>query len=185
MIGGVVLAAGGSARFGSPKQLADLGGRPLLQHAVDAMLGVPAIEDVVVVLGANADAIEAAVDPGRARLVLCTDWHRGQAASLRCGLSALCGHAPVVVVLGDGPHVTPELITAVLQRAGDGSARATFDGRPGHPVVLGRSELARAGELAGDAGFRDLLDSARTFEASHLADPHDIDTPQDLEKIKP
>ena len=46
MIGGVVLAAGGASRFGSPKQLAELDGRPLLQHAVDAMLAVPAVDPI-------------------------------------------------------------------------------------------------------------------------------------------
>ena len=66
MIGGVVLAAGGASRFGSPKQLAELDGRPLLQHAVDAMLAVPAIDPVVVVLGAEAERVRAAVDFGEA-----------------------------------------------------------------------------------------------------------------------
>ena len=64
MIGGVVLAAGGASRFGSPKQLAELDERPLLQHAVDAMLAVPAIDPVVVVLGAEAERVRAAVDLG-------------------------------------------------------------------------------------------------------------------------
>ncbi|MEP6954255.1 MAG: nucleotidyltransferase family protein [Solirubrobacteraceae bacterium] len=185
MTGGLVLAAGGSSRFGSPKQLAQLRGRPLLQHAVDAMAAVEAIDDMVVVLGAEAEAIAAAIDLGRGRAVTCANWQQGQAASLRCGLSALAGRAPVVVVLGDEPGVTPEAIAAALHCAGGGSARATYDGRPGHPVVLGPDALARVGELSGDRGFRDLLGGARSFEAGRLADPIDIDTPQDLEKITP
>ena len=74
MIGGVVLAAGGASRFGSPKQLAELDGVPLLQHAVDAMLSVPAIDPVVVVLGAEAAGVRDAVDFGDARPVECADW---------------------------------------------------------------------------------------------------------------
>jgi CTP:molybdopterin cytidylyltransferase MocA len=81
--------------------------------------------------------------------------------------------------------VRPESIVAGLQAAGEGSARATYDGRPGHPVVLGPDALARTAELSGDHGFRDLLSDATPFEAGHLADPTDIDTPQDLEKITP
>ncbi len=185
MIGGLVLAAGGSSRFGSPKQLAELDGKPLLQHAVDAVVAVEAVDDVVVVLGAEAASVASQVAFGRARAVVCPDWQRGQAASVRCGLRALCACSSVVVVLGDEPGVTPEVIAAVLAHAAGGSARATYDGRPGHPVVLGRSELARAGELRGDTGFRDLLGGVRRFEAGHLADPLDIDTPQDLEKITP
>jgi molybdenum cofactor cytidylyltransferase len=185
MTGGLVLAAGGSSRFGSPKQLAELRGRPLLQHALDAIVAVDAIDDVVVLLGSEAEVIAAAVDLRRARAVTCPDWPRGQAASLRCGLAALAGCAPVVVVLGDEPGVTPEAIVAALDCAGGCSARATYAGRPGHPVVLGADALARAGELHGDHGFRDLLGGARTFDAAGLADPIDIDTPQDLEKITP
>ena len=185
MTGGLVLAAGGSSRFGSPKQLAELDGRPLLQHVVDAMVAVEAVNDVVVVLGADAAAVTARIAFGRARAVVCPDWQRGQAASVRCGLVALAGCSSVVVVLGDEPGVTPEAISAMLACAGGGSARATYAGRPGHPVVLGPDALVRTGELRGDAGFRDLLSDARTFEAGHLADPHDIDTPQDLEKITP
>jgi CTP:molybdopterin cytidylyltransferase MocA len=185
MTGGLVLAAGGSSRFGSPKQLAAVRGRPLLAHAVDAICAVAAVDDVVVVLGAEHESVAAKVAFGRARAVVCPDWQRGQAASVRCGLSALSGCDQVVVVLGDELGVTASIIADVLSAAGGGSARATYAGRPGHPVVLGPDALARAGELAGDRGFRDLLGDARSFEAGHLADPHDIDTPQDLEKMSP
>jgi CTP:molybdopterin cytidylyltransferase MocA len=179
----MVLAAGGSTRFGSPKQLAELEGKPLLQHAVDA-IAAAAVDDLVVVLGAEAPAVTAAVDPLPGRFVLCDDWERGQAASVRCGLSALSACDRVVVTLGDEPGVHASLIDAVLSAAGDGSARAVYDGRPGHPVVLGPDLIARAGELAGDRGFRDLLHDMPTFEAGHLADPRDIDTPQDLEEMR-
>ena len=185
MTGGLVLAAGGSTRFGSPKQLARLAGKPLLQHAIDAMTAVAEVDDVVVVLGAHAESVASEVALGRARAVVCPDWHRGQAASVRSGLSALSGCDRVAVTLADEPGVPASLIAEVLAAAGDGSARATFGGRPGHPVVLGPDVLARAGELSGDQGFRDLLGDARSFEAGHLADPHDIDTPQDLEKMTP
>jgi CTP:molybdopterin cytidylyltransferase MocA len=185
VIGGLVLAAGGSSRFGSPKQLAELDGRPLLQHAVDAMVRAP-VDAVIVVLGAEHESVASNIALGRARACVCPEWHRGQAASVRCGLSALPACDQVVVTLGDELGVDASLIAAVLSAAqAGGSARATYDGRPGHPVVLGPEMLARAGEIEGDQGFRDLLGDAPTFEAGHLAAPHDIDTPQDLEKITP
>ena len=62
MTGGLVLAAGGSSRFGSPKQLAEVDGRPLLQHAVEAVAAVEAVDDVVVVLGADAESVASKVD---------------------------------------------------------------------------------------------------------------------------
>jgi molybdenum cofactor cytidylyltransferase len=184
VVGGIVLAAGAGRRFGGTKQLAPLHGRPLLEHAVEHLLSVPAVWPVVVVLGHAAADIQAEVDVGDADVVVCADWESGQAASLRCGIAALGRVDAAVVVLGDQPYITPQVIAAVLDHAGDGhdAVRATYDGAPGHPVLLGRALLERAGELEGDAGFRDLLAQARvqTFEAGHLCDPTDIDTREEL-----
>jgi CTP:molybdopterin cytidylyltransferase MocA len=192
LIGGVVLAAGGASRFGSPKQLADLDGVPLLQHAVDAMLAVPAVDDVVVVLGAEAARVRDAVDFGEARVVECADWQEGMAASLRCGVEAIGDREWVLVTLGDQPRVTPQVIAAVLDHAesapvGTAAVRATYDGEGGHPVALGRAILPGVAQLRGDVGARELLGHAtvRTFEAGHLCDPADVDTPQDLEAMRP
>jgi molybdenum cofactor cytidylyltransferase len=184
--GGVILAAGAGRRFGGPKQLAELGGVPLLCHAVRAMLGVPALEPVVVVLGAAAAEIRAGVDLRGTEVVECSGWAEGQAASLRAGVRALGGDVDgAVVTLGDQPFITPQVIAAVLDRAGRGAdaVRATYDGRPGHPVALRRPLLDRVGELSGDVGFRDLLASPRVhaLECGHLCDPADIDTREELE----
>ena len=192
MIGGVVLAAGGASRFGSPKQLAELDGVALLQHAVDAMLAVPAVDPIVVVLGAEASRVRGAVDFGDARTVECADWQEGMAASLRCGVEAVGDCEWVLVTLGDQPRVTPQVIAAVVDHAdsapiGTAAVRATYDGVAGHPVALGRAILPHVAQLRGDVGARELLGDAtvRTFEAAHLCDPGDVDTPQDLEALRP
>ena len=115
--------------------------------------------------------------------VVCPDWEEGQSASLRCGLAALAGADEVLVVLGDQPGLTAAAVDALLAAGGDEDAvRATYGGTPGHPVLLRRPLLARAGELRGDAGFRDLLRDARvrTVEVGHLAAPEDVDAPGDL-----
>jgi CTP:molybdopterin cytidylyltransferase MocA len=88
VIAAVVLAAGSGSRFGGPKQLAELDGVPLLEHALRAVEAVPAIERTVVVLGARADEIRAGVDFGSAEVVVCDSWeearrHRCAAASTR------------------------------------------------------------------------------------------------------
>jgi molybdenum cofactor cytidylyltransferase len=192
LIGGVVLAAGGASRFGSPKQLAELDGLPLLQHAVDAMLAVPAIDPVVVVLGAEAAGVRDAVDFGDAQPVDCADWQEGMAASLRCGVAAVGDCEWVLVTLGDQPRVTPQVIAAVMDHAdsapaGTAAVRAAYDGVAGHPVALARAILPEVAQLRGDVGARELLGHAtvRTFEAAHLCDPGDVDTPQDLEALRP
>jgi CTP:molybdopterin cytidylyltransferase MocA len=190
-VGGLVLAAGAGRRFGGAKQLAELDGVPLLQHAVDAMLAVPAIGPIRVVLGAEADRVRAALDLGTAEAVVCDEWEEGMAASLRCGVRALAGCTWIIVTLGDQPRITPQVIAAVLDRAesaptATAAVRATYDGEPGHPVALGAPLLPRVQELRGDVGARELLAHAvvRTFEVGHLCRPDDVDTPEHLEALR-
>jgi molybdenum cofactor cytidylyltransferase len=191
LIAGLLLAAGGASRFGSPKQLAELDGVPLLQHSVDALLAVPGLQPLVVVLGAQAERVGAAVDFGVARPVVCADWAEGMAASLRCGVEAVGDCDWVVVTLGDQPRMTAAVIAAVVDCAesappGTDAIRAAYDGVPGHPVALGRAMLSDVADLSGDVGARELLTNAtvRTFEAAHLCDPIDVDTPDDLETLR-
>ena len=207
MIAGVVLAAGGASRFGSPKQLAELDGKPLLQHAVDAVLAVPAIDPVVVVLGAAAERVREAVALGAdrpapqqspagrslraAHPVVCPDWAEGMAASLRCGVEAVGDADWVVITLGDQPRVTSNVIAAIADEAaaaapGVDAVRAMYDGVPGHPVALSRAMLPGVAKLRGDVGARELLGSVsvRTFEAGRLCDPVDVDTPEELEGLR-
>jgi CTP:molybdopterin cytidylyltransferase MocA len=182
-VAGLILAAGGGTRFGQrSKLLADLGGRLLLQWAVDAQCAVPELRRVVVVLGAHAEEIGRRVRFGRAETVVCDDWASGQAASLRCGLAALPDAGKVVVTLGDAPLIT----SAVIARfAGEPPrTRATYGGRPGHPVVLGREEAAALMSLTGDRGARDLLRGGAAIEVGHLCSGRDVDTPDDLEEIR-
>jgi molybdenum cofactor cytidylyltransferase len=187
VIAGLVLAAGEASRFGAPKQLAELEGVPLLQHAVDAMLAVPALDRVVVVLGSYAEEVGAAVRFASAEPIVCPDWSAGMAASLRCGVEELAAADWVIVALGDMPGVTPEAIEAVIEGFGDDvdAVRASYGGHDGHPVALSRALLSRVPSLTGDVGARDLLRDARvrSVEALHLARPDDVDTPNDLEAI--
>ena len=178
-----MLAAGAGSRFGAVKQLARYRGRPLLEHALAAVRG---LSPRVVVLGHAAEAVLAGADLQGAEPVVCAAWEEGQAASVRCGVAALGRVDAAVVVLGDQPLLTPEAVQAVAAAAGRGkAARATYGGRPGHPVLLGRTLLDRVGELEGDAGFRGLLDGVRVVpvEVGGLADPTDIDTQEELARL--
>jgi molybdenum cofactor cytidylyltransferase len=175
---GLVLAAGEGRRFGGPKQLARIAGRPLVEHALAALAG---LDRVVVVLGARAEEIRAGADLRGAEVVVCEDWAEGMGASLRRGLAALGEAGEVVVVLADQPFITPEVVARVRIAPG-AAARATYGGAPGHPVVLRRGLLTRAGELRGDAGFRGV--AMTEVECGDLADPRDIDTQADLEVVR-
>jgi nicotine blue oxidoreductase len=132
-IAAVVLAAGAATRFGSPKQR-------LLLPDVLAALRQSSVDDVIVVAGAY--PLEA-----DARVVECADWERGLGASLRCGLEALPAETEAaVVVLGDGPDLSPGAVDRVIEtwRAGVGDVvAASYGGSRGHPVVLGRAAWPR------------------------------------------
>ncbi len=183
MKAGLILAAGGGVRFGDqPKLLADLEGRPVLEHAIRAQCAVAELGQIVVVLGAHAAGILARVDFLHAEPVICEDWREGIAASLRSGVHEIGGAERVIVTLGDQPLVTAEVIARFLDA--EPGTRATYDGRPGHPVVLGPAHLKAIDTLAGDHGARELLDDAPTIECGRLCCGRDIDTPEDLEAIR-
>ncbi len=179
-VGGLVLAAGAGTRFGEgTKQLAPLHGRPLLEHALAAVAG---LTPRVVVLGHAAEEILAVADLQGATPVVAADWAEGQSASLRAGVAALGDVDAAVVVLGDQPRITRAAVDAIAAVAPP--ARATYGGRPGHPVLLDRALLDRAGELRGDTGFRDLLRDVGGVEIGGLADPVDVDTPEELGRLE-
>ncbi len=185
MIAGLILAAGAGTRFGDEsKLLAELDGRPLLEYAVAAQCAVAELEWIVIVLGAHAHEVLERVDLRRAEPVICADWHTGQAASLRCGASALAaaGAGKVIVTLGDEPLLTPALIGRFVDQPG--GSRAVYDGRPGHPVVLGAAQLQALSELTGDRGARSLLHGGPVIECGHLGSGRDVDTTDDLEAIR-
>ena len=184
MIAGIVLAAGAGTRFGGRKQLAPLDGRPLLEHALEAMAAAP-VGRCAVVLGADAEEIRSRVHLHGATAVVCRDWEEGQAASLRAGLAAVRDAAAVVIVLGDQPWISSRAIAAVIAARGDGfdAVRATYGGVPGHPVLIERALFPEVKRLRGDTGARDVLRSAsvRDVPCDGLGDPRDIDVPGDLE----
>jgi molybdenum cofactor cytidylyltransferase len=187
VIGGLVLAAGAATRFGGSKQLADFDGRPLLEHAIRAMVASP-VGRVVVVLGAGAEEVQANVDMHGADALVCDRWAEGQSASLACGLAELSGCEAVVVTLGDQPLISPEAIRRVIAARGRGAAavRATYHGGPGHPVLLERRLFERMRDVSGDHGARNLLLRVRTHEVpcDDLGGGQDVDTPAQLDALR-
>jgi molybdenum cofactor cytidylyltransferase len=155
----VVLAAGASTRFGSPKQ------RVLLEPVLERVRA-SSVDGVVVVLGAHAvDTTVPSVD--------CPNWERGPGASLRCGLEALPPEAEAaVVVLGDGPNLHPEAIDRVIAAWRENTPEivaATYGGTRLHPVLLPRS----AWNEIPDEGARTL--DAVLVSCDDLGPPGDVD----------
>jgi CTP:molybdopterin cytidylyltransferase MocA len=187
VIGGLILAAGKGSRFGGRKQLAELDGRPLLEHAILAMTASP-VGRVVVVLGAGAESVIARVDFHGAEPILCERWEEGQSASLACGLAELSDCEAVVVTLGDLPHLSTNAIRRVIAARGEGieAVRATYSGEPGHPVLLERELIERLRDVTGDHGARNLLLSVSPVEVpcDDLGGGEDVDTPAQLDALR-
>jgi CTP:molybdopterin cytidylyltransferase MocA len=164
MIAAVVLAAGASTRFGSPKQRLLL--EPVLERVRASRAG-----EIVVVLGAY--EVET-----NERVVRCADWERGPGASLRCGLAALAPEVEAaVVVLADGPDLAPAAIDRVVEAWREWREpvlAASYGGVRGHPVLIAREVWPRIP----DDGARSL--GAVLVPCDDLGSPGDVDVADDL-----
>jgi CTP:molybdopterin cytidylyltransferase MocA len=170
----LILAAGAGTRFGDDaKLLADLDGRPVVAHVVEAARRAASVGRIVLVSGAHPLPRFEGV-----AVVECEAWRDGQSASLRCGLEVLGDR--VVVLLGDQPGVTPEAIDRVASQPP--GSRAAYDGRPGHPALLGPEQIEAARDLRGDVGLRAI--EWRLVECGDVADGADIDTQEDLRRSR-
>lgn len=187
MIGGLILAAGEGSRFGGAKQLAELDGRPLLEHSIRAMTASP-VGRVVVVLGAGAENVIARVELHGVEPLVCERWQEGQSVSLAFGLSELSECEAVVVTLGDLPKLSTNAIRRVIASRGEGAeaVRATYAGEPGHPVLLERELFERLRDVSGDHGARNLLLSVspREVACDDLGGGEDVDTPAQLDTLR-
>jgi len=164
--------------MGTPKALVD----DWLVRGID-ILAVAGCSPVIVVLGAAHQQARALLESRHVTVVVATGWSEGLSASLRAGILALPASAPAAVVtLVDLPDVTTSVVRRLLDK-GAGPAtlsRATYDSRPGHPVVLGRTHWP--GILAaahGDLGARAYFDqhAPALVECADLASGQDVDWP--------
>jgi molybdenum cofactor cytidylyltransferase len=183
-VGAVLLAAGAGTRLGRrPKALLELGGVPLILRQLIALSGA-GVDEVVVVLGHHADAVEAAVRQFPITLVRNPSPDDGQASSVRIGLQALSPRLDAVMVaLADQPLIDEQDIVALIsafKKRGDAAMVvprvATADGvpEPGNPVIF--DSALREQWLAGDADL-----ACRNWRQAH---PRiDIDTPEDIERF--
>jgi molybdenum cofactor cytidylyltransferase len=156
---GLVLAAGGSRRMGRPKQLAELAGRPLLEHVLEALAAAP-VDRVVVALGAGAREVAERVDLHGAAPLVVEDWAEGMGHVLARAVAGLGDGAAVVVCLGDQPLVGPRVVAGLVEAWRDGAGpvvAASYGGRVGNPKLFDRQVLPHLRRLRGDTGARDLL----------------------------
>ncbi|MGW3010736.1 nucleotidyltransferase family protein [Streptomyces sp. NPDC001219] len=190
---GLLLAAGGGRRLGGrPKALLDHRGRPLVEHAARALRD-GGCDPVHIVLGAAAASVRERAGLTAYGVSENPDWAQGMGSSLRVGLAALAdsGADAALVSLVDQPGIGAAAVARVVA-AYDGRgalASAAYDGRRGHPVLFGADRWADiAASAEGDRGARDYLrrhaDTLTLVECADIAEPYDIDTPEDLHRLE-
>lgn len=191
----MVLAAGAGRRMGTPKALIRDADGVTWAARTARLLTEAGCSPVVVVVGAAADQVRAELSDEPVEVVEATDWDEGMGASLRAGLTALrsasgvgaparTGVQAAMVVPVDVPGLTSAVLRRVLDRAGeDGLVRATYDGVPGHPVVIGRDHWEGViASARGDLGARGYLreHDVVLVECADVGDGADVDTVGEL-----
>ena len=186
----LVLAAGAATRFGSPKQLARIGGVMMLQKAVSQATEVGG-HAVTVVLGAHAERITPLLRQSPATVEINRHWQEGLASSLRLGVSRLpTGCEGVLVALADQVAVTAfdlRRLVSAWRRQPEWLIAASYDGHTGVPAIFPAWCFSDLSSLRGDAGARAVL-ARHADRCLRLPMPNagiDIDTPEDLLSLEP
>jgi molybdenum cofactor cytidylyltransferase len=194
-IGLMILAAGGSARLGKPKQLLAFRNRSLLRHAAETALA-SVCRPVVVVLGARAERLEVELNGLAVKVVNNPEWASGMGSSIRAGLAALglAGDGPVnvggvVVMLCDQPLISArrldELVAAQSVHA-RGIVAAAYGGTVGVPALFSRAYYGELVGLGAGEGARRLI-LAHPDDVERVPCPEaaiDIDTEADYEQLQ-
>jgi molybdenum cofactor cytidylyltransferase len=186
VIGAVVLAAGAGTRFGGTKQVVEIRGKPLAQHAVDAAVAA-GVDEIVVVVGHDAELVRSRIRlPSIGRFVENPAFASGMATSLAAGLHALDEAREAAIVLAaDQPGITPQHVRSLVEAFAARRSpivRLRFRSGPG-PALLAREVWDEASALQGDTGARELMelrpDLVEEVDVSGDA-PRDVDVPEDL-----
>jgi len=190
MTGVIILAAGSSSRFGSPKQNLIYKGQTLLQRAINAAIQ-SICKPVIVILGANAEAIDPTVDSNNVTVIYNNDWQEGMASSIRVGLSHLiktdAEMSSVVLMLCDQPFVDSRLIDKLVEnRLKTGIVACAYDQVAGVPVLFNSNYFPELLSLNGQEGAKKLLLKYKE-DVTNLPFPLgsiDIDTIKDFENLE-
>ena len=191
MISAILLAAGESKRMGRPKQLLAWQGKTLLQHVLENLIHSNA-DEIILVLGHEAEAIRKSLTEFQIKIVINPDYQQGMASSLRQGLLAMDPTSEAfLVMLADQPGIGPEIMNRMIrdfQRADPkrGIVRPVYRGLRGHPVLIGVRYLEEALQLQGDVGARQILvnhpEDILEIDVDQDVVLKDIDTPEEYQK---
>jgi molybdenum cofactor cytidylyltransferase len=191
---GIILAAGESTRFGSPKQLLQLKDRCLVEWVLDAALASE-LSRIILVLGYAHQEIQKALGKklrhAKLQIEINPHFQKGQSHSLQVGLSSVISAFPAVMfLLADQPLVDAAVINCLLNKfwsADKDICVPAFRGKRGNPSIFSQKFYRHIMKIKGDIGARQIIKThpERVLEIE-IKDPllfSDVDTPEDFEKI--
>jgi len=188
-IAGVILAAGGSSRFGTTKQLLDWKGKPLVNHAAETALA-GGLSPVLVVTGADNRKVTRSLENLPVECVFNPNWEQGQSSSVRTGIEALPPNVGAVIfLLVDQPFISPRLIQRLIKAHAIKRApiiHPQVNDERANPVLFDREVFQELSSLEGDTGGRVLFNTfpSRGVPWENDLIQKDIDTPEDFERLR-
>jgi molybdenum cofactor cytidylyltransferase len=187
----VILAAGMSARMGSPKQLLSYKNKNLLRHTVDEALAT-GCESVFVVLGANLDLLRNELRDKPVSVIENKHWQEGTASSICSALEKIAGTIlrpdSIIFMVCDQPYVSSSLLLSLVAKRQETKmpiVASSYEDKLGTPALFHRSMFPALMELTGDKGARKLIadNMERVATVSFPQGITDIDTKEDYEKL--
>lgn len=159
----IILAAGRSARLGSPKQLLSYRGKTLLQHSIDTALESMASQ-ILVVLGSKKDSIKKEIEQTQIFILENSSWESGMASSISCGITNLQIIAPeseaVILMVCDQPFVNAKLLNNLITKHKDSKqsiVASSYANTLGTPALFHKSLFVELLALQGESGAKSLI----------------------------
>jgi len=190
-IGAVILAAGGSSRFGQPKQLLPFRGKTLIRTIIDAACEA-GCSPVVVVIGSNGETIHPEVAHANVLEVRNTNWQRGIGSSIRSGVQALTDHAPdvqaILLLVCDQPAVNApfiERLFATREATKKDIVASSYADTAGVPAIFNRSLFKELLAIGDESGAKSIIlqNPGRVAQFAFPEGAIDIDTWEDWEEL--
>jgi molybdenum cofactor cytidylyltransferase len=191
MISAIILAAGLSSRMGRNKLLLPIGKQSVIEHVVEAV-SKSHVDEIIVVLGKDAEDIGAVLEGFEIKIVLNSDYEKGQSSSVKAGIKTINNHAEgALFFMGDQPMIKVKLINDIIDEFNKGQSSIvvpTYKNKRGNPVLFSRCWFTELNQVQGDKGGREILnnnlDQVQFIEISDELFFQDVDTEWMYKQLK-